>query len=141
VLGVGLALAVATPILSWWDHGNAERLRADGVPVSAAITGSATAQHSHAAADYIDLTYVYDGVRRTSQTRCGGSHGCAERPGPTLQIWVDPKHPNEFVTADGNTNDADLADLAKHVLLLPAGALTLWGGLGIWAARWSRRPD
>lgn len=131
LLLAGLGLAVGTPILLSWNHSKAERLRATGVPVDAAITGSSAKQRSRASADYIDLTYTYGGVRHSSQTRCGGSGGCTEPPGPTLRIWVDPQHPDEFVTADGNTDDADLA---TGYLFLPAGLLTLLGGLGIWGA-------
>ncbi|GAB3828460.1 DUF3592 domain-containing protein [Dactylosporangium cerinum] len=131
MLIVGLALAVGTPILLSRNHHKAERLRAIGVPVDAAITGWSTKQRSDAAADYIDLTYTYGGVRYSSQTRCGGGEECAEPPGPTLRIWVDPQHPHEFVTEDGNTDDARLATV---YLLLPAGFMTLFGGLGVWGA-------
>ncbi|HTJ36775.1 MAG TPA: DUF3592 domain-containing protein [Dactylosporangium sp.] len=125
----GLALAVGTPILLSWNRDKAERLRATGVPVDASITSWSTRQRSSAAADYINLTYTYNGVRYSSQTRCGGSGGCAEPPEPMLRIWVDPRHPDEFVTNDGNTDDSNLA---TSYLLLPAGFMTLVGGLGIW---------
>jgi hypothetical protein len=131
MLVAGLALTAGTPILLSRDHAKAERLRATGVPVEATITGWSSKQRSHAAADYIDLTYMYDGVERPAQTRCGGADGCAEPPGPMLRIWVDPHHPDEFVTENGNTDDADLA---TSYLFLPAGFLTLIGGVGIWAA-------
>lgn len=93
MLVAGLALAVGTPILLSWNHDKAERQRAKGVRVDAAIRG------------------------------------------PTLQIWVDPQHPGAFVTKDGNTDDANLA---TGYLLLPAGLLTLLGGLGIWSATGTR---
>jgi hypothetical protein len=131
MLVAGLALGAATPVLLSWNHGKAERLRATGVPVEATITGWSSKQRSAAAADYIDLTYTYDGVRYSSQTRCGGSGGCAKQPGPTLRIWVDPQHPDEYVTEDGNTDDANLA---SRYLLLPAGLMALVGGIGIWSA-------
>lgn len=135
MLVTGLALAVGTPILLSWNHDKAKRLRATGVPVDAVITGWSTKQRSNAVADYIDLTYTYDGVRYSFQTRCGGSGGCAEPPGPTLRIWVDPQHPDQFVTKDGNTDDANLA---TGYLSLLAGFMTLFGGLGIWGATGSR---
>jgi hypothetical protein len=130
-LVAGLALTAGTPILLSWDHAKAKRLRATGVPAEATITGWSSKQRSHAAADYIDLTYMYDDVEHSAQTRCGGTDGCAQPPGPTLRIWVDPQHPDEFVTEDGNTDDADLA---TSYLFLPAGFMTLIGGVGIWGA-------
>ncbi|GAA1541251.1 hypothetical protein GCM10009827_070850 [Dactylosporangium maewongense] len=131
LLIAGLALAAGTPVLLSWNHDKAERLRATGVPVDASVTGWSTQQRSTAAADYIRLAYTYNGVRYSAQTRCGGSGGCAEPPGPMLRIWVDPQHPDEFVTSDGNTDDSNLA---TRYLLLPAGFMTLVGGLGIWVA-------
>ncbi|MET7420896.1 DUF3592 domain-containing protein [Dactylosporangium sp. NPDC005555] len=131
MLVAGLALAGGTPILLSRNRDKAERLRATGVAVDASIVSWSTQQRSDAAADYIRLTYTYDGVRYSSQTRCGGSGGCAEPPGYTLRIWVDPRDPDEFVTNDGNTDDSNLA---TSYLLLPAGFMTLVGGLGIWVA-------
>jgi hypothetical protein len=130
-LVAGLALTAGTPVLLSWDHAKAKRLRTTGVPTQATITGWSSKQRSHAVADYIYLTYMYDGARHSAQTRCGGNDGCAQPPGPTLRIWVDPQHPDQFVTEDGNT---DNANLATSYLFLPAGFMTLIGGLGIWAA-------
>lgn len=128
----GLLVTAGTPFLLWWNRHHAERLRATGVPVEAAITAWSTKERSHAAADYIDLTYTFDGVTYSSQTRCGGRHGCARPPGPTLELWVDPHDPGDYVTGDGNTNDADLA---TSYLVLPGAFLLLIGGLGIWATK------
>lgn len=134
VLTVGLASSAAAAAVLHRDDARAERLRATGVPVEAAITGWSSQQRSKTA-DYVTVEYTYHGETHHASTRCGKG-GCPAPPAPTVRIFLDPRHPADFVTEDGNTEDAELATPWQFLF---TGYLTLTGAAGTWIALASRR--
>ncbi|WP_434971393.1 hypothetical protein [Micromonospora peucetia] len=106
LLIAGLTHAVSTGAYKWHLHAKAERLRADGVPVQATVTGRRNNVGRGGGTDTVRVWYEYGGVQHNERILCGSAGGCLHEPPEVMTLWVDPERPGEFVAANGNTDDS-----------------------------------
>ncbi|MCM0675733.1 DUF3592 domain-containing protein [Micromonospora phytophila] len=106
LLLAGSTYATATGAYRWHLHTKAERLRAEGVPVQASVTGRENTVGRGGGTDTIRVWYDVDGTQYTERILCGSAGGCTREPPEVMTLWVDPERPEEFVAANGNTDDS-----------------------------------
>ncbi|MET8911667.1 MULTISPECIES: DUF3592 domain-containing protein [Micromonospora] len=102
----GLSLAVASAVYMTRVSAKADRLRADGVPVTATVSHFYNGWGRNSGPDGLIVTYEYQGGYYQDRIRCGGGTGCQREPPVEMTVWVDPARPQEFVAANGDTDDS-----------------------------------
>lgn len=117
----GVSVAVASAVHMSRLSGKADRLRAEGVPVVAAVSGFYDGSGRGSGPDTINVTYAYQGGYYQKRILCGGWTGCHRDPPAEMTVWVDPARPQEFVAANGNTDDS--ASWLNHWSRIVGGAL------------------
>ncbi|MEU5783862.1 DUF3592 domain-containing protein [Micromonospora lupini] len=115
----GLGLAVGAAAYRWHVSLEADRLRADGVPVTAQVSDRAGGHGRGSGIDRIEVSYLYEQRSYSTWIPCAGGTGCHRTPGPTMDVWVDPAAPEKFVAANGHTNGS-LSFLMAWTII-PAG--------------------
>lgn len=135
----GLAQVVASTVFMWQQAEKADRLRAEGVPVTAAVSGFVSGGSGRGSGpDVMTVTYTFEGNTFQTRIRCGGWTGCANPPDPEMTVWVDPAEPSEFVAANGKTDDS-LSFLNSWVKLVAGVLFVLIGGVGMSAVLFGDR--
>ncbi|WCN80432.1 DUF3592 domain-containing protein [Micromonospora sp. LH3U1] len=111
VLGMGLAmllpglgLAGGALAYRWHVSSEADRLRSDGVPVTANVSDRAGGSGRGSGIDRIEVSYLYESKQYSTWIPCAGGTGCRKTPGPKMAVWVDPAAPEKFVAENGHTN-------------------------------------
>ncbi|MEW2332569.1 DUF3592 domain-containing protein [Micromonospora chersina] len=102
----GLSLAGAAAVHMWRVSEKADRLRAEGVPVTAAVSNFYDGWGRNSGPDGLIVTYEFQGGSYQEHIRCGGGTGCHREPPAEMTLWVDPARPEEFVAANGDTDDS-----------------------------------
>ena len=103
-----------------------DRLPREGAEVTAAVVELHTSRRY--GVEDITLAYQVDGRPYRKRIMCAGWGGCHNRPGPTMQIWVDPAAPAEFVAANKNTDNS--RSFFNSIFILGLGLfLTTIGGI------------
>jgi hypothetical protein len=135
----GLTQVVASTVYMWQQSEKADRLRAEGVPVTAAVSGFASGGSGRGSGpDTVTVTYTYEGETYQTRIRCGGWTGCANEPDPETTVWADPDKPDEFVAANGNT-DGSLSFLNSWAKVVAGVLFALIGGVGMAAVLFGDR--
>ncbi|MGS2619237.1 hypothetical protein ACVCAH_32640 [Micromonospora sp. LZ34] len=132
---VGLGLLGGSLSYRWYVSSEADRLRAEGVPVTATVVDRAGGGGRGSGVDRIEVSYLRDGSQYYGWIPCAGLTGCRSTPPQELTVWVDPTDPEHFVAENGHT-DGSLSFLASWTLI-PVGALAIviGGGLVVLVAR------
>lgn len=126
----GLALAITSAVYKWHLSEKADRLRAEGVPVTASVSNFYNASGRGGGADTIDVHYSYGGANYQARILCGGLTGCHETPAPEMTVWVDPVDPEQFLGDNGHTDDA--VSFFNSYATIPAGLVfALMGGVAL----------
>lgn len=138
---LGLALVVGSVLYRWQLSERADRLRSEGVPVTATVTDRAGGGGRGSGIDRIEIYYMYGPAQYHTWIPCAGITGCHSTPKPEMTVWVDPAEPERFVAENGHT-DGSLSFLMSWTTI-PGGVMfTAIGcaGLGILLhVRWSNR--
>lgn len=122
----GLGLAIASTGYKWRLSQKADRLRVDGVPVTAVLSDSYVGSGRGSGPDAVTVTYTYKGVQYRSRIRCGADIGCNGQSTAETTVWVDPATPSEFVAANGHT-DGSLSFLNSWTRVVAGGIFTVAG--------------
>ncbi|MEV4535745.1 hypothetical protein AB0J82_18155 [Asanoa sp. NPDC049518] len=126
----GLALAVGSVVYRWQLSERAERLRSDGVPVTATISDRAGGGGRGSGIDRIEVYYMYESAQYHEWIPCAGLTGCRSTPQPEMTVWVDPGEPERFVAENGHT-DGSLSFLMSWTAIPLGVVLAAVGGTGI----------
>ncbi|MEV4543868.1 DUF3592 domain-containing protein [Micromonospora echinaurantiaca] len=126
---VGLGLLGGSLTHRWYVSSEAERLRAEGVPVSATVVDRAGGGGRGSGIDRLEVSYLHDGAQYYEWIPCAGLTGCRSTPPGELTLWVDPTDPAHFVAQNGHT-DGSLSFLNSWTLI-PVGALAVVIGAGL----------
>ncbi|MCF0092237.1 DUF3592 domain-containing protein [Micromonospora sp. MH99] len=121
VLLVGVGLVVGAVAYRWRVSSEADRLRAEGVRVTAYVSDRAGGQGRGSGVDRIEVSYLYESRSYSTWIPCAGGTGCHRTPGPRMDVWVDPDAPGTFVAANGHT-DGSLSFLMSWTIP-PVGLL------------------
>jgi hypothetical protein len=138
---LGLGLLVGSLVYRWQVSQRAERLRSEGVAVTATVTDRAGGRGS--GADRIEIYYMYGSAQYHTWIPCAGVTGCHDAPRPHMTLWVDPAQPERFV-ADNGPTDGSLFFLMSWKAIPSGLLLTALGGvpLAIMAhARYTERVE
>ncbi len=125
----GLALAIASGVHHWHMADRADRLRVDGVAVTARVTDRTGGDVRGAGVDRIEIYYLYAGAQYHTWIPCAGATGCHGPAPKELTIWVDPEAPEHFVAENGNV-DGSLSFLASWGTIAMGLAFAAIGGTG-----------
>lgn len=104
-----------------------EWLRENGVVVTASVTEFEDG--GSRGTDVISIAYEYEGTRHEARIPCAGGTGCHGAPPSTLEVRVDPRHPDEFLAENGHTDDSSSPRGAWPILIF--GLVLLVGGSGL----------
>ncbi|MFJ6165734.1 DUF3592 domain-containing protein [Micromonospora orduensis] len=126
----GLGLAGGALAYRWHVSSEADRLRADGVPVTAHVSDRAGGGGRGSGADRIEVSYRYGSKQYSTWIPCAGGTGCHRSPGPTMAVWVDPAAPEKFVAANGHTNGS-LSFLMSWTAIPVGLVFAVLGGVGV----------
>jgi hypothetical protein len=137
LLGLGLVLAVGGIVVKATSSAKADRLRADGVAVTATLQDFQTQNKSSWA--NVELWYVHEGKQYHPRIGCSREPDCDPATHPTVELRIDPAKPTEFVAPNGATDDS------RHFLNSWKGIIfgvffTLLGILGVWVRRHIDHP-
>ncbi|WP_328419623.1 DUF3592 domain-containing protein [Micromonospora sp. NBC_00389] len=100
----GLGLAGGALAYRWHVSAEADRLRSDGVPVTAYVSDRAGGSGRGSGIDRIEVSYLYESRQYSTWIPCAGVTGCHKTPGPRMAVWVDPTDPGKFVAENGHTS-------------------------------------
>ncbi|WP_326559523.1 DUF3592 domain-containing protein [Micromonospora sp. NBC_01796] len=135
VLLLGLGLAITTGSYKWHLAQKSERLRAEGIPVAATLSDRRDTMGRGGGTDTVKVTYLYQGELYTKRILCAGQTGCHRDPVRESTVWVDPDRPEEFVAANGNTDDSVF--FFNSWGGIPFGLLlAVLGGIGLVVVLW-----
>jgi hypothetical protein len=130
----GLALAIGSAGYMWQLAEKADRLRAEGVPVAASVSGFYNASGRGGGVDTIDVAYHYQGEYYQARIKCGGLTGCHSTPSAQTTVWIDPADPAQFVAENGHTDNS--VSFLNGFTPIPTGvAFALLGVVGLVVAR------
>jgi hypothetical protein len=127
---VGLALAVGSVLYRWQLSERADRLRSEGVPVTATVSDRAGGGGRGSGIDRIEIYYMYGPAQYHTWIPCAGLTGCRSTPKPELTVWVDPAEPERFVAENGHT-DGSLSFLMSWTTIPMGVAFAAIGGTGV----------
>jgi hypothetical protein len=96
IMVVGLVLVPVTAVDKFGDEAKKERLAASGVPATAVVADFRAGGRQ--TSDKILLAYEFNGIAYHEWIK-----GSAEEQ---VSIKVDPDHPDEFLAANGHTDDS-----------------------------------
>lgn len=138
---LGVALVVGSISYRWQLSERADRLRSEGVPVTATVTDRAGGGGRGSGIDRIEIYYMYGPVQYHTWIPCAGVTGCHSIPKPEMTVWVDPAEPERFVAENGHT-DGSLSFLTSWTTIPMGGVFAAVGGvvLGlVLHVKWSER--
>ncbi|MET8911668.1 DUF3592 domain-containing protein [Micromonospora sp. NPDC004551] len=127
---LGAALVVGSILCRWQLSERADRLRSEGVPVTATVTDRAGGGGRGSGIDRIEIYYMYGPAQYHTWIPCAGVTGCHSTPEPELTVWVDPAEPERFVAENGHT-DGSLSFLMSWTTIPMGGAFAAVGGAGL----------
>ncbi|GAB3157225.1 hypothetical protein GCM10027290_57390 [Micromonospora sonneratiae] len=102
----GLGWAIACGAYKWHLATKTDRLRAEGVPVTASVWDRRNNMGRGGGTDTIEVYYMYGGNQYHARILCGGPTGCRSEPPKEMILRVDPARPDEFLASNGNTDDS-----------------------------------
>jgi len=137
LLAAGLFLTVGGIVVKTTSSAKADRLRADGVAVTATLQGFKTQNKSGWA--NVELWYVHEGKQYHPRIGCSWEPDCDPATHPTVELRIDPAEPTAFVAPNGATDDSrNFLNSWKNIIL--GAFLTLLGVLGVWVRRHIDHP-